>query len=119
VFPAGACQKSPQPAKPASAAITRIPLSIDRQLRRRAGTPKKASKASTAPPPSHFLPLPRGLGRSSWAVVAAVVATVAVTVPLVEVELKATVVGDSEQVGASTAPEGELVSAQVSEAVPV
>jgi hypothetical protein len=52
-------------------------------------------------------------------VVAAVVATVAVTVPLVEVELKATVVGDSEQVGASTAPEGELVSAQVSEAVPV
>jgi hypothetical protein len=32
-------------------------------------------------------------------VVAAVVATVAVTVPLVEVELKAILVGESEQVG--------------------
>jgi hypothetical protein len=52
-------------------------------------------------------------------VVAAVVATVAETVPLVDVELNETVVGESEQLGTSTAPEGELVSAQVSEAVPV
>jgi hypothetical protein len=58
VFPAGACQKSPQPAKPARAAITRIALSIDRQLRRRAGIPKKTSNANTAPPPIHSLPVP-------------------------------------------------------------
>jgi hypothetical protein len=52
-------------------------------------------------------------------VVAAVVATVAITVPLVLVELNATVVGDREHVGKSTAPEGELVSTHVSDAVPV
>jgi hypothetical protein len=43
--------------------------------------------------------LPRGPGRTSWLVVAAVVVTVAVTVPLVEVELKAILVGESEQAG--------------------
>jgi len=51
--------------------------------------------------------------------VAAVVVTVAETVPVVEVELNETVVGESEQLGTSTAPEGELVSAQVRDAVPV
>ena len=51
--------------------------------------------------------------------VAAVVVIVAVTVPLVDVELKATVVGDKVQAGKSTAPDGEDVRAQVSVAVPV
>jgi hypothetical protein len=40
------------------------------------------------------------------------------TAPLVEVELKMIDVGESKQVGKSAAPEGELVSAHVSEAVP-
>jgi hypothetical protein len=52
------------------------------------------------------------------AVVGAVVVTVAVTVPLVAEELNATVVGESAQVGKSTAPDGDVVSAQVSVAVP-
>jgi FlaG/FlaF family flagellin (archaellin) len=51
-------------------------------------------------------------------VVAAVVVMVAVTVPLVVVALSATVVGEMEQEGSSTAPDGEVVSAQASEAVP-
>jgi hypothetical protein len=51
-------------------------------------------------------------------VVAAVEVMVAVTVPLVELELNATVDGESAQLGTSTAPEGDVVSAQVSEAVP-
>jgi hypothetical protein len=60
-------------------------------------------------------------GRASGVVVevVAVVVIVAVTVPLVDVELKATVVGDKVQAGKSTAPDGEDVSAQVSVAVPV
>jgi hypothetical protein len=51
--------------------------------------------------------------------VAAVVEMVAVTLPLVEDELSATVVGESAQVGTSTAPVGDAVSAQFTVAVPV
>jgi hypothetical protein len=51
-------------------------------------------------------------------VVAAVVVMVAVTVPLVFVELSTTVEGEMEQVGLSTAPDGEDVSAHASVAVP-
>jgi hypothetical protein len=50
--------------------------------------------------------------------VAAVDANVAVTVPLVVVVLNVTEVGEREQLGKSTAPEGEVVRAQFSVAVP-
>jgi hypothetical protein len=65
--------------------------------------------------------LPRWPRREESVVVlvAAVVVTVAVTLPLVEDELNATVVGESVQVGASTAPVGDAVSAQFNVAVPV
>ena len=46
------------------------------------------------------------------------VVMVAVTVPLVLVVLSTTVEGEMEQVGWSTAPDGEDVSAQASVAVP-
>ena len=122
VFPPGACQKSPQPARPPSAAMIAKAPSIDRQLRRRAGIPKSTRKASVMPLPApiHPLPVAGRSGCTSWVVVVtgAVVVTVAVTVPLVAEELNATVVGDSAQVGKSTAPVGDAVSAQVSVAVP-
>jgi hypothetical protein len=54
----------------------------------------------------------------SCVVVAAVVVMVAVTDPLVLVELNVTVEGASEQLGKSTAPAGEVVSAHATVAVP-
>jgi hypothetical protein len=56
----------------------------------------------------------------SWVdvVVAAVDAMVAVDVPLDDVDVNDTVVGESEQVGRSTALVGEVVSAQDRVAVP-
>jgi hypothetical protein len=73
----------PQAARPPNAMImTRMP-SIERQLRRRAGIPRKRRKARTAlpPAPAHPLPLPGSLGMSS-AAVAAVVFTVMVACPV-------------------------------------
>ena len=52
----------PQADKLPSAVITiRIP-SIERQLRRRAGIPRKTRSASTAPPPAPAQPPPGSLG---------------------------------------------------------
>ena len=69
---------------------TRTP-SMDRQLRRRAGMPKKTSRASTAPlpPPSHPFPLPT-LGKDEIGCAAAAVVTVAVACRLVFVALNVT-----------------------------
>jgi hypothetical protein len=57
--------------------------SIDRQLRRLAGIPKKTSRARTAPPPApaHPLPLPGSIGYATPEVVGAEVETVKVAVP--------------------------------------
>lgn len=90
----------PQAAKlPSTAIITKTP-SIERQLRRRAGIPRKRRRARTALPPApvHPLPLPGSLGMSSDAV-AAVVYTVMVDVPLVVLELSVTVELPLEQEG--------------------
>ena len=58
-FPDGACQKSPQPVIAPRAVISRKAPSIERQLRRREGIPRKTRKARTAPPlaPIHPRPL--------------------------------------------------------------
>ena len=118
-LPEGASQKSPHADKTLSAANAAMADSIRRQVRRRAGIPRKTTNAKTAlPAPNHVPSLGRRRGRINWLVVAAVVAMVAVTVPLVFVELSTTVVGEMEQVGSSTAPDGEVVSAQASVAVP-
>ena len=122
VSPPGACQKSPQPARPPSATMRATAHSIDRQLRRRDGIPRKTRKAITAPPPApthaRFLPRPLDREKSVVVLVGAVVVIVAVTLPLGVDELNATVVGDSAQVGTSTALVGDVVSAQFSVAVP-
>ena len=119
-FPPGASQKSPHPAKLPNTAITASALSIERQPRRRAGIPRKTRRASTAPPvPIHPLPLRRGPGCTIWLLVAAVEAIVAVTVPLVVLELNATVEGERVQLGASVTVDGlEDVSEQLRVAVP-
>jgi hypothetical protein len=52
----------PQAARLPSAAIMIRTISIERQLRRRAGIPKKSKKAKTAPPPAPDQPLPGSLG---------------------------------------------------------
>jgi hypothetical protein len=120
VSPDGDCQKFAQPARPPRIAIRMTAPSSDRPFRRD-GIPSRTMKASAAPPPAPIhprLPFP-GRARGVVVEVAAVVVIVAVTVPLVDVELKATVVGDKAQAGKSTAPDGEDVNAQVSVAVPV
>lgn len=90
--------------------------SMARQLRRRAGTPKKNSIASTAPAPAPNRPLPP-TGLRSSDVVAGVVATESEAVPEVAVALSAMVPLD-EQVGRLEAPVGEPVSEQLSDTVP-
>jgi len=116
-LPEGASQKSPHADKMLSAANAAMAHSIRLQVRRRAGIPRNTTNANAVlPAPSHVPWLERG--RINCVVVAAVVVMVAVTVPLVFVELSTTVEGDREQVGLSTAPDGEDVSAQVSDAVP-
>ena len=118
-LPEGASQKSPHADKRLRAANAAPADSIRRQVRRRAGIPRKTTNAKTAlPAPSHVPWLGRGRGRINWLVVAAVVVMVAVTVPLVFVVLSNTVEGEMEQVGWSTAPDGEDVSAHASVAVP-
>jgi hypothetical protein len=57
-------------------------------------------------------------GLVSWLVVGAVVEIVAVTVPVVVVDDKVTGEPEREHVGRSTALEGDVVSEQVSVAVP-
>jgi hypothetical protein len=91
----------PQAAMLPSAAITTRTPSIDRQLRRRAGIPRKSRKARTAPPPApaHPRPLPGSFGEASAALVAAVVFSSTVAIPLVMLELSVTVVGLIEQLG--------------------
>ena len=120
VFPAGACQKSPHADMPPRAIINATAPNNERQLRRRDGIPRKTRKARTAPPPAPNHPLALGCraGLVSWLVVGAVVEIVAVTVPVVLLDDKVTEEGEREQVGASTALEGEVVTAQVSVAVP-
>jgi len=85
---------------PSSVINTRTP-SIDRQPRRRAGIPRKTTKARSAPPAAPKTPrfLPGSFGETRLLVVAAVVLIVAVAVPLVVLELSATVVGLIEQLG--------------------
>jgi hypothetical protein len=84
-----------------SAAIMIRTTSIDLQLRRRAGIPRKSRKARTAPPPAPAQPrpLPGSFGEASAALVAAVVLSAMVAVPLVMLELSVTVVGLIEQLG--------------------
>jgi hypothetical protein len=107
----------PQAVRLPSAVInTRMP-SMERQLRRRAGIPRKTRKASIAPPPAPAQPLPGSFGTASDAV-AAVVLTVTVAVPLVVVELSVTVLLPLEQLGRYVAPEGYDVNAHVSVTVP-
>jgi hypothetical protein len=116
-FPPGASQKSPHEHKPPRTAISATAPSIARQPRRRAGIPRKKSKAITAPPLAPIHPPRRG--RTSWLLVAAVLATVAVSVPLVALALSTTVELESAQVGASVTVEGlDEVSEQLSVAVP-
>ena len=94
--------------------ISTIAPTIDRQLRRRAGIPKNSSNASTAPPPAPIQPFPGPIfGRTSSLVLAAVVPTVTVAVPLVVDELNVTVWLPFEQLGRSVAPDGDEVSAHV------
>jgi len=109
----------PQPAMvPRTTISTNIP-SIDRQLRRRAGIPKNSNSASTAPPPAPIQPLPGpSFGRTSSLLLAAVVSTVTVAVPVVVVELSVTVWLPFVQLGRSVAPDGDEVSAQVSVTLP-
>ena len=52
----------PQAARLPSAAIMIRTISIERQLRLRAGIPRKMRKAKTAPPPAPDQPLPGSLG---------------------------------------------------------
>jgi hypothetical protein len=52
----------PQAARLPNAANISRTTSIERQLRRRAGTPRKSKKARTAPPPAPGQPLPGSLG---------------------------------------------------------
>jgi hypothetical protein len=105
---------------PPRAIINATAPNNERQLRRRDGIPRKTRKARTAPPPAPNHPLALGCraGLVSWLVVGAVVEIVAVTVPVVLLDDKVTEEGEREQVGASTALEGEVVTAQVSVAVP-
>ena len=118
-LPEGASQKSPHADKMLSAANAAMAHSIRLQVRRRAGIPRNTTNANAVlPAPSHVPWLRRGRGRINCAVEAAVVVMVAVTVPLVLVELSTTVEGEMEQAGRSAAPDGEDVSAQVSDAVP-
>ena len=111
----------PQLVSPPSAAIIAKMPSIVRQLRRREGTPRKRTNASSAPPlaPIHPRRLPCGRGRTNWLVVAAVVASVIVAVVLVVVEVNVTVVFEREQLGGFFAfEELEEVREQASVTVP-
>jgi len=84
-----------------NAAITTRTPSIDRQLCRRAGIPRKSRKARTAPPPAPAQPrpLPGSFGEASAALVAAVVFSSTVAIQLVMLELSVTVAGLIEQLG--------------------
>lgn len=85
-----------------------------RQLRRRAGIPKKTSKARTvAPAPSQ--PLPRGRVRAATG---AVVMKVSVTLPLLVVELSVTGDPVTLQLGTLTAFAGVLLTAHVTATLP-
>ena len=90
--------------------------SMDLQLRRRAGIPRKTRNAKTAPPPAPSRPLPPAGLRSSETV-AAVVVTESVPLPDV-LEALSEMVPLGEQLGRFEAPLGELVSEQLSETVP-
>src|SRR5579872_2472380 len=106
----------PPPLQPMTAAVSTTTASMEsvRQARRRAGIPKKTSKASTAPPsPKRNLVS----GRSSSAALGAVVATESVAVAAV-VPVMLTLEG-MEQVGGSDPPAGELVIAQERLTAPV
>ena len=97
---------------PITASTASMP-SMARQARRRAGIPRKATSASTVPPPIPSQPKP---WRSRLAV-ALVVLNVTVAVPLVLEELNVTV-EPTEHVGEFVAPVGELVREQASVTVP-
>lgn len=105
-----------------SATISARTPSIARQLRRRAGMPRKTSNARTVPlpVPAHLLPLP-SLGQFNPLLLTAVVVTVAVGVgvPIIDPEAKVTVEPfKKEQLGRSVAPMGDEVSAQARVTVP-
>jgi hypothetical protein len=92
-----------------------------RQARRRAGMPRKTRKASTVAVPAFAqsdLPV-RELAMWPGAAEAAVVEKLTVAVALVVLELS--VIGEpvTEQLGESTAPDGELVRAQVTAMLPL
>lgn len=88
--------------------------SIDGHLRRRAGMPKKTARARTAPPAG----VQNGFAGLLSAVVAGVVLMVNTSVCAV-VPLMVTDAVARPHVGGSTAPEGEVVIAQVIATAPV
>jgi len=90
---------------------------IDRQLRRALGTPRRINRAKKVPPPApgHRPPL-SGFG-INMALVAGVVFTVKLAVPLVAPELRFTV-GFPRQVGRFIAPVGDEVNAHERVTVP-
>lgn len=96
--------------------------SIARQLRRRAGIPRSTNSANAATPRlARVIPFRRKSGRTKLPLVAAVVVTGTVTVPIVKVELSVSVTELPEaaaQVGRSEAPVGDVVNAHVSVTVP-
>ena len=107
----------PQASRLPSAISNTIMPSMARQALRRAGMPKKTSRANSAPLPASTNPLLADFLTASDSIVAGVVLTASVAVPDV-VEALSVIVPLGEQVGRLTAPLGEVVSAQLRETVP-
>ena len=100
-----------------NASSTTMP-SIDRQRRRRAGMPKNNKQANAAPPAAYH-GTPRPLGRTSAAVVAAVVETVRVPVPFDAPVMLTGEVVPKLKVGGSVAPDGLFARTAVRATLPV
>jgi hypothetical protein len=94
---------------------------MERQLRRRAGMPKKMSRARTAPLPALSQPFPGIFGRANSAVTGAAVPMVKVTVPLALDEVRVTAVPPPPPVHVVPSPPDAvvLVCWQVRETEPV
>jgi len=106
----------PQAARPPNAAINSRRPSIDRQLRRRAGIPRKTWNASTAPASGQARLLLPTLGHASRMLLTAVVVTVMAVVPVVVPPPRVTLL--PVQVGRSGASSGDEVGAQARVMVP-
>jgi hypothetical protein len=92
--------------------------SIDRELHRRTRIPRQRRNDRTAPPPVPAHPLLWPCLSRTCVTVAAVVLNVTVAVPVVVLELRVTSELPEEHVGRFVAPEGAIVSEQVSVTVP-